>query len=529
MNVSSYLPRRAEETPNAIAIYFPSHNRQYKTITFQELESLSNSYASQFQKLGIQKGHRMILMVKPSIEFIGITFALLKMGAASVLIDPGIGREFLVKCIGDVKPHGFIGIPKAHVLRLIAPHAFKTSLFNIVVGPKWFFWMPILRQKMPGTFPLVETKDHDQASIIFTTGSTGPPKGVVYEHGMFHSQIKLLQSHYKIEPGEIDMPTFPLFALFSTAMGTSCVIPDMDPTKPARVDPEKIVFPILDKKVTYTFGSPALWNRVTHYCIQKNIKLPSIKRILIAGAPVPIAILERFQKILSPQAEVYTPYGATEALPVTSIGSHEMVKGSGTCVGKAFPNTEVKIIKLSDEPIREWSEKLIVPVNTIGEIAVKGAHVTREYFENEKENLASKIQDSHGGFWHRMGDVGYLDDKGRLWFCGRKAHRVITPLRTLFTDPIESIFNNHRQVFRSALVGINREPIIIIEPRDKGILKNTYEKENLKKELLLLAQKNALTQEIKNILFHPSFPVDIRHNSKIIREKLALWARESLK
>ncbi|MDP3283289.1 MAG: peptide synthase, partial [Desulfobacterales bacterium] len=112
---------------------------------------------------------------------------------------------------------------------------------------------------------------------------------------------------------------------------------------------------------------------------------------------------------------------------------------------------------------------------------------------------------------------------------GRKSHRVITPDGTLFTIPCEAIFNNHPGVFRSALVGIgkkpNQRPVICIET--EGEVKT--DKGKLEKELLAIAVKHELTKDIKTILFHKSFPVDIRHNSKIFREKLAAWAENRIK
>ena len=538
MNVAHFLPERAREAPDRVSIYFATADHHYIAYTYKQLEDLSNSYAHGISQLGVKKGHRIVLMIRPGIDFVATTFALMKLGVVVVLIDPGIGQQFLSACIKNVAPDGFFGVPKAHLLRVVSPSSFITSQFNIVVGPGWFLFLKTLTSlKEKKNQPLLEnTENSDPAAIIFTTGSTGLPKGVVYEHGMFLNQIKILQEHYKIVPAEVDMPTFPLFALFSVAMGTTCVIPHMDPTKPAAVNPENIIRPILDKKVTYCFGSPALWNRVSKFCVDENIELPSIRRILIAGAPVQPTLLERFTKILNKEARVFTPYGATEALPVTSIDHKEILSdtakltqnGKGICVGRPFEDVQVKIIKITDSEIAHWREEFPLTTNQIGEICVKGPHVTKEYFQNLTGTALAKIKDGQG-FWHRMGDVGYLDNTHRLWFCGRKAHRVITVEgHTLFSIPCESIFNQHQEVFRSALVGVRGVPIIVIEPKNKNLLKNTTHLSKLKSELLNLGSSNSLTAHIKKILFHPSFPVDIRHNAKINREKLALWAQGEL-
>jgi acyl-CoA synthetase (AMP-forming)/AMP-acid ligase II len=329
----------------------------------------------------------------------------------------------------------------------------------------------------------------------------------------------------------MDLPTFPLFALFGVALGMTCVIPDMDPTRPAEVDPTRLIQNIKKYNITTSFGSPALWNTVSKYCLEKNVQLPTLKRILMAGAPVPGSLLERFDRILSPEALIHTPYGATEALPVAVISHREVVdetwkqtrEGKGTCVGKAVNGLTLKIIKISDEAIAEWDDSLELPQGSIGEVVVQGPWVTRQYFNLDNATRMAKIQDGES-FWHRMGDVGYLDESNRLWFCGRKSHRVQTADGTLFTIPCEAIYNTHEQVKRSALVGVgpagNQTQMIVIEA-EGAIDKNT-----LTEELLTLGASHSITRSIQKVLYHPSFPVDIRHNAKIGREQLTSWASE---
>jgi acyl-CoA synthetase (AMP-forming)/AMP-acid ligase II len=243
--------------------------------------------------------------------------------------------------------------------------------------------------------------------------------------------------------------------------------------------------------------------------------------------------------MLGEHAQIHTPYGATEAVPIISIASREILaetrarseSGFGTCVGYALENLQIEIIGINDEPIDEWQDTLCVPDGDIGEIVVKGEHVTRGYYKNPKADALAKIKDEiNGGFWHRMGDLGWRDSKGRIWFCGRKNHRVETVDGPLYSVPCESIFNNHPDVFRSALVGIGprpeQKPAICIELAKSNASIN---KRGLTDELLELAATSELTRNIRTVLFHKSFPVDIRHNSKIFREKLAVWAEQKIK
>ena len=544
MNISSHLKRMAEIQPYKRAVVYSAGKDKngriaYAHLTFQQLDQESDCLACGLEKAGITRGTRTILMVKPSVEFFALTFAIFKVGAVPVVVDPGMGIKRMLLCLEESRAKAFIGIPIAHALRIFFPKYFRTVKTNITVGRRWFWRGLDLRQirRIPWqSYDAAETTHDETAAILFTTGSTGPAKGVVYTHGMFDAQIRHIKSHFNISEDEIDLPTFPLFALFDPALGMTAVIPDMDPTKPARVNPERIVEAIINQGVTNMFASPALLNRVGRYGKSKGIKLPSLKRVVSAGAPVSPSNIERFASMLRDDAEIHTPYGATEAVPVISIGSNEILsetarlseQGFGICVGRPLEEIQVRIIKITDNPIEKWSDSLMVSSNEIGEITVSGDLVTKQYFENTLADALSKIKDEDR-VWHRMGDLGWMDKKGRIWFCGRKNHRVITEKDMLFTIPCEAIFNNHPMVFRSALVGVgsppDQKPVICIE-LEHG---RKHKRKNLiKKELLELAKSSVLTKNIETILFPRAFPVDIRHNSKIFREKLAVWAGKKL-
>ncbi|MCB9851447.1 MAG: AMP-binding protein, partial [Phycisphaerales bacterium] len=320
------------------------------------------------------------------------------------------------------------------------------------------------------------------------------------------------------------------------ALGMTAVIPEMDPTRPAFVDPTLIIEAVLDRHVTHMFGSPALLNRVGRYGEANGVRLPSVRRVISAGAPVPPATLRRMSKMLNDDAQVFTPYGATEALPVASIGSHEILRetaaiseqGGGTCVGRPVAGAIVRIIRISDDPILKWSDELCLASGEIGEIVVKGPMVTKRYLTSESATHMAKIPDDDG-VWHRMGDVGRIDQQGRIWFCGRKAHRVVTTSGTLFTIPCEAIFNRHPKVFRSALVGVGdapkQRPLIWIElDHDATSAAERRRPQAILAELRRMGVDNSLTASIDVIRIHPGFPVDIRHNAKIFREKLAAQA-----
>lgn len=540
VNVASHLRRAAQARPFKRAVVCPSGRDRsgrvaYAHLTFQQLDRESDRLAYGLQRAGIGRGVRTILMVRPSIGFFELIFAVFKVGAVPVVVDPGMGVRRMLACFRSTRPQAFVGVPLAHAVRTLFPNYFGTVTTWVTVGRRWF-WGGHTLDKLRGPawrpFELAPTARDETAAILFTTGSTGPARGAVYTHGNFDAQLRQIAAHLDFQPDEVDLSTFPLFALFYPALGVTAVVPDMDPTRPGNANPQRIIEAVLNQGVTNMFASPALLERVGSYGRSRGIVLAPLKRVISAGAPVPARTIELFTPLLPEGAAIHTPYGATEAVPVTSILGSEILsetraltdQGYGICVGRPINDIPVRIIAISDEPVRSWQEASAVPQGEIGEIVVKGDLVSAGYFENPTADSLAKIPDGDG-FWHRMGDLGWMDKKGRIWFCGRKSHRVVTSRETLYTIPCESIFNTHPMVHRSALVGVGpagrQVPVICIELKKS---KTRIHRKTVRAELLDLAGRHDLTADIKHVLFHDAFPVDIRHNAKIFRERLAAWA-----
>ncbi|MEM6567102.1 MAG: fatty acid CoA ligase family protein [Planctomycetota bacterium] len=544
VNIASHLPRGAAERPDAAAVVTPGQKPgEWRTTTYAELEALSNRIANGLREAGVERGMRVCLFVRPGRDLIALTYALFKLGAVPVLADPGMGRERLLAAVERMAPEVFIGIPLAHGVRMLFRAAFRSVKIHVTVGTKLGWGGTTLTRLVARGAPKfepVDTASDEAAAILFTSGSTGPPKGVLYSHGMFQAQVEALGEIYRFEPGEVDLACFPLFALFDIAFGMTSVFPDMDASRPARCDPRKIVRALEESGATTSFGSPAIWRRVLPFCRENGIKVAGLRRLLMAGAPVQPDLLQAAHAVLSIDADVYTPYGATEALPVASIAGREVTpgllgaihNGAGTCVGEPSPAIQIELIGITDEPIERWTDDLVVSAGHVGEVCVRGPVVTETYAEDQPATDAAKIHAADGTVWHRMGDVGRIDGEGRLWFLGRKSHRLDTRAGVRMPVPIENIFNQHPRVARTALVGIGEPgeeiPLLVVEALPGEHPKGETMTQGFIMQLRDIGRKVARSADIENFLFHPSFPVDPRHNAKIHREELKAWAERQL-
>jgi acyl-CoA synthetase (AMP-forming)/AMP-acid ligase II len=538
-NIARHLPLMAARQPGRPAVKVPrgrtaAGDIDYLTLNFAELDAEVDAWCARLATRGVRAGDRTLVMVRQGLPLIASTFALFTLGAVPVVIDPGMGLRHFLACVARSRPRVLLGIPFAQLAGRIFRRTFRTVEIRVTASRS-----PTARlagTPTSGTIPrakLAESSADALAAILFTSGSTGAPKGVCYEHGMFDAQVRLIRDTYGLEPGEIDLPMLPLFALFDPALGMTAVVPELDPSRPAAVDPAKLVQAIRQEGVTNSFGSPTLWRKIADHCLARGLTLPTMRRVLCAGAPVPASLWIDAPRLL-PQGRLHSPYGATEVLPVSTVADDEVDPASvrGALVGRPLRENQVKIIAITEGPIGTLAEARELPAGETGEIIVTGPTVTREYDQLPEATRLAKIQipnakpqTSAGAVWHRMGDSGFLDAEGRLWFCGRVAERVETAAGLMFTEPCEQVFRAHPAVARCALIGLGprgrQEPALVVQPVRRG---QSIDRTRLARELRELARRHPHTARICRFYFHPRFPVDVRHNAKIHRLALARWA-----
>lgn len=489
----------------------PSWERvSYTPLTYRDFFARVQQYRRGLTHEGVVPGSKVLMLIPPGEEFLAFTFAIMGNGATPVFVDPGVGKDNLFKCIADLAPDFLVGSPQAFLLKFFKPRLFKTTQRSFWVSrlPGLGVTTGVLRSFSTATFDGARTDA--PVMIAFTSGATGTPKGVIFTHEMLKAQLLLFRDIFSLNPKEKDLPLLAIFSIFNVALGRTSVFVPMNHTKPISLDPSLITRVIKDLSIDSSFGSPTLWNKIGEYLLRYSETLPSIKRVLIAGAPVSEKVLNLVQSCI-PNGKALAPYGATEALPVTicsEIKYEKALTGElGSYVGSTVPGVRIKIV---DRKTGDLLEPYV-----IGEVLVSGINVSPRYLNRPDANRASKIQDGDT-FWHRMGDCGYLDENGDLYFCGRIAHVIETKERVYFPIPVERIFNQHPKVRRSALIFSKslQSVAVAIEPFPGE------ENGDFLEELKLLAKSDPLTEKLTSFFFFKEFPVDGRHNAKIFRDKL---------
>ncbi|MFG2072268.1 fatty acid CoA ligase family protein [Nonomuraea maritima] len=491
--------------------------------TYGEMAELVARTVAALHRAGVRPGMRTVLLVPPGPVLGALALALVRLRAVPVLVDPGLPLEAIRRCLRRAAPEAFVAIPAVHLARKLLGWAPDVQV--TVTVPSRRAWPPAGQAppELPAPGP------DDLALIAFTSGSTGPPKGVPLRHRHLAAQLDLLAPLGTVQPGTPVLSTFAPFALGAAAFGATVVMPNMDLRHPVRTDPATLVADIRRYRVAGMFAAPALLDRLARHCAAHGVLLDTLGDVVSAGAPLPMPVMDRLRGCLRDDARVLSVYGATECMPVAAIESRELAEhapdiaaGAGTCLGRPLPGTDVRVIAVSDGPIASWSDDLVVPPGVVGEIVVAAPTVGDPYLDDPEATALARIPDGDR-VWHRMGDAGAFDEQGRLWFAGRRSERVSAAGGDLYTDRVEPVFAAVPGVRRTALVGVGpageQQPILVVEcePGIRNVAR-------VRAGILATAARHPHTAALREVLFHPGFPVDARHNSKIRRHELAAWA-----
>jgi len=545
-NVSRYIVELAQVSAYKQAITCLSGRdtngkMAYSHLTFRQLNQRSNDLARGLQQAGVIRGTRAALQMLPGIEWFSITYALLKIGAVPIILQPALGMRKMAQCVKAVEPEILITEPKYQAIQMFQVSNYQSVHLQISTEKKWFskgISITDLQRNEPTTFQPAEMRSSDTGMIFFSTScESESPKPTVFTHGMLNAMVEQIKSVMSVSVDSTLITTFPFFMILAPAIGMQQIIPESHSLKANKLNPRILVETIWDYGVTHLLMSSTRLMMLTEFLKDESIFLPSIQRITSWGEPYPAFELQRLHSFITEKTQIFPLYGMTEAPVVSTLGSHKIVaetqikteRGFGLCQGKEIDGLKMRVIEVNDRPIDNWSDDLLVDKGGIGELVICGESVSRQYYNDTKNDALQKIPD--GKFmWHRTGDIGWLDTHGNFWFCGRKQDRVtISEDETLYTIPCEAVFMQHERVYRCIIVGVGpipyQTPVLIIElaPGDSGKYIST-----LTHELLDLAQSYPHTGNIKNILFRKCFPVHSLYHQKINRKQLTIWAAKKL-
>ena len=529
-NVATYLSSTAKERPDQPALVSGAGRPKFLPLSFSQLDHAVDGAVSELIKSGISAGDKTLLFVNPGPGLIIWAFALFRLGAIPIVIDPGMGARSFLSCIQRTKPNAMVGISRAFWLSRLLPRSFRTVRRRYLVRPGFH----TLNKKVEQSFLPNATLPDALAAIVFTSGSTGIPKGVRYLHRTFDAQINALQNVFGMEAGEVDLTTLPIFGLFNPALGITSVLPDIDPRRPAQADPAKLVRSLLDHDVTTAFASPVIGKKVANECQNFRTSLNKIKRFFLAGAPVPPSLAEQLSQCI-PHGRVIVPYGATEALPVSFTDSSEIsdcksstLEGKGSLVGTPIPGAKVRILDITHAPLPDYPEDFDgLEQGVVGEICASGKMVTAGYDRMPGATCDARFKIGKAEY-HRMGDLGYIDEHKRLRFLGRKAECVRTANGLIETERCEPAISQLSFVQRCALIGLGespgQEPCLVVEPVRSQV--RQLGEIVLRRKILEACQDSFPEFQIQRVFFEKKIPVDARHNAKIHRLALSRkWSR----
>lgn len=499
--IPEILHENAARWPDREAIVATRAGRDV-AVSFSDLEHRANLFAGKLHERGIRPGDPVLVFVPMSIELYTALLGIFRLGAIAVFLDPSVGIRHINACCERLPPLALVSVLP---LRLLRP--FVTGLRRI---PRVFAPPSALTGEDANLPPM--PRPDDAALITFTSGSTGQPKAAVRTHRFLIAQHTALKDSIRLEEGERDHTTLPVFVLANLASGITSILPDAKISHPGAVDSARLARQISRLRPTRTGGSPAFYQRL----LAEPESLAGFRKIYTGGAPVFPAFLQELQAA-APGADVVAVYGSTEAEPIAHISCKEitpadwdaMRSGRGLLAGRPIPEIRLRVIP------DQWGKPVLdfTPQHSdrIGEIIVTGNHVLKGYFHGQGD-AETKVRHD-GEIWHRTGDAGYLDETGRLWLVGRCSARISDELGIVYPFAVECIAMTFPAVRRAAFLRYGSKRLLVIEPS-----LDFLELEKL--------QASCAWARVSRIHQVDHIPVDARHNAKVDYPRLERLIRK---
>jgi acyl-CoA synthetase (AMP-forming)/AMP-acid ligase II len=525
-NVAELFAATVARRPDAVAL-IEGVGKRRRAISFRALDAWARQIAATLQEGPVSRGNAVLFFAAPSIELYAAVIAVLRLGAVAMFIEPSAGMAMIDRACAMHPPRAFVGSPRAHLLRLVSPAMRRIPRKYVTRG-----WVPgatslAARATAARVIPMTATAEDDPALLTFTSGSTGRPKGAVRSHGILRAQLDALTASVAAAEGTREMVSLPIVVLLNLANGAETILPDADLRRPSAIDPAPVLDQLAAEDATRVTASPAFLERLADGA--RNVTGDAggrarMREIVTGGGPVFPDIVQRIGETW-PMARITSVYGSTEAEPIAHIGNDEWTTGdlsamrSGAGLLTGAPDRSVRLAIIAARwgaPLAPMSAADLAsrtqPPSEPGEIVVTGAHVVRGYLGGIGDEETKFTVD--GVVWHRTGDVGYLDERGRLWLLGR-ADAVIEDARgTLHPFAVECAARELLDVRRVAAAAHDGKRLLILEART-----------DLGAEARRAALDALAWAQLDEVVTWRKLPMDRRHNSKVdypaLRRRLA--------
>ena len=489
-----------------------------QSISWADFAARVDGVVAQLAGRGLRAGEHVAMLTPPGVDLVVAVYGVWRAGGVTVVADRGLGLRGLGRAVRSTRPSWVVGPSRA--LRAAKTLRWAPRAEYVDVGV-------LMAQTAVGSVSLeTEPTGDNLAAILFTSGATGPAKGVRYLHGQLAAQRDALAATYEITTNDSLVAAFAPFALYGPALGISTVLPDCDVTKPGELTAVALGAACQRLDATLAFASPAALANVLATAGSAAEGLDGLRTVMSAGAPVPAETLTALS-VLVPNASFHTPYGMTEVLPVADISLEGINAATGedpiggVCVGVPVPSAMVEILPLGFDSAAPPAS---VPAGDMGEIVISSPWVSDGYHGLWAIERAARLQRGDGKVWHRSGDVGHLDDAGRLWVEGRAVHNIDSPTGVITSVPVERLVETSLELARVAAVGVGpagRQQLVVVVEESHGA-------DGLASTDLTARVRSVVNHPVAAVLIRRSLPVDIRHNAKIDRTAVAGWAEDVL-
>ncbi len=513
MNAFSLFQSSLGECANKNALVSGT-GRHRREISFQDLDKQVCQVALQLTQNGLRRGDRVLLAVPVSFETYVVMLAVMKAGMITMFIDPAHSARAVADILKRWPPHAVVSTPAIMLFRFLMPELRRIPLRFVVGGKSSGATKLSFSEENGQNFEAVVRSPADSALLTFTSGSTGDPKPVLRTHGFLRQQLVILNEIADVHEDDIDYVAMPMFVLFNLANSVTSIIPAADMKRPGKADPRLLFEQMTREQVTRTVASPALLEGLANYCLVKRRHLPHVRCISTGGGPVH-PMLARKLKRIAPEAMIKIVYGSTEAEPIACLDDRDvsiadrsrMQQGDGLLVGRPVQGCAVRIIRsrpnIPVEPCTDQDFDLLTQEKgEIGEIAVSGKHVLRGYADRA-QNLSTKIA-VNGTTWHRTGDAGYFDERGRLWLVGRCSAAIRDSRGSVYPFQVEYAVNAVRGIRQAALVEFGKERVLVLENTGREFQSDCA-----------TAARCISDYHIDRIVSVRRIPMDRRHDAKV--------------